>query len=166
MQAIHGSHVEEKKYAVALHTRTAIKPAKAAEQVAALEDQLAAIPGVTLTHGKMVSEFAVINATKDAALESITKRWGNGADAVLYLGDDITDEHIFTGLPARLASPTTEIITVKVGEGETAAQYRVDNELLPQRPSTTSARSATASPTSTSPRKTGSSIARMCVTAL
>ena len=78
----------------------------------------------------MVSEFAVINATKDAALESITKRWENGADAVLYLGDDITDEHIFTGLPARLASPTTEIITVKVGEGETAAQYRVDNELI------------------------------------
>lgn len=127
---IHGSHVEEKKYAVALHTRTAIKPAKAAEQVAALKDQLAAIPGVTLAHGKMVSEFAVINATKDAALESITKRWENGADAVLYLGDDITDEHIFTGLPARLASPTTEIITVKVGEGETAAQYRVDNELI------------------------------------
>lgn len=127
---IPGSKVEEKKYAVALHIRTAKNSAKATEQAAALEDRLAGIPGVTLARGKKVSEFAVIDATKDAALESIAQRWENGADAVLYLGDDVTDEHIFTGLPARLTSPNTEIITVKVGEGATAAQYRVDNELV------------------------------------
>ena len=79
--------------------------------------------------GKKVSEFAVINTTKDAALASLAARWPTGADAILYLGDDVTDEHIFTGLPARITTPQTEIITVKVGEGDTAAQYRIANEL-------------------------------------
>lgn len=127
--SIPGATIEEKKYAVVLHTRTAQDPHEAKKRTVELEERLSAVPGVTLTRGKKVSEFAVINTTKDAALASLAARWPTGADAILYLGDDVTDEHIFTGLPARITTPQTEIITVKVGEGDTAAQYRIANEL-------------------------------------
>ena len=42
-----------------------------------------------------------------------------GADAVVYFGDDVTDEDVFTVL-----TPTD--VGVKVGEGATAARYRVE----------------------------------------
>jgi trehalose 6-phosphate phosphatase len=41
-----------------------------------------------------------------------------GADAVLYFGDDVTDEHAFEVMGPR-------DVSVKVGPGKSAARYRL-----------------------------------------
>ena len=61
-------------------------------------------------------ELALTAADKGTAL--VRLRDELGADAVLYLGDDVTDEDAFTALGR-------EDVTVKVGAGTTAAQHRV-----------------------------------------
>jgi trehalose 6-phosphate phosphatase len=65
--------------------------------------------------GKMVIELSLASLTKLDAVNRLRRDGG----LVLYLGDDVTDEDVFEGL-----SP--EDVGVKVGEGETAAQYRVE----------------------------------------
>ena len=45
-----------------------------------------------------------------------------GAGATLYLGDDVTDERAFEAL-----DPASGDVTVKVGDGDTAATWRVDD---------------------------------------
>ena len=65
-----------------------------------------------------VLELAVVETSKGTALDVLRKR--TGADAVLFAGDDVTDEKAFAVLrPGDLG--------VKVGPGETAAEYRVDD---------------------------------------
>jgi trehalose 6-phosphate phosphatase len=73
-------------------------------------------PSLTLKPGKEVLELAVTDADKGTAL--LRLRDDLGAVATVYLGDDRTDEDAF-----RVLSPGD--LTVKVGEGETAARYRV-----------------------------------------
>lgn len=69
------------------------------------------------TTGKAVLEFAVIDTDKGEALDIL--RAEHRADAVVFFGDDVTDEKAFRRL-------TDGDIGVKVGPGETAAAYRVD----------------------------------------
>jgi len=76
----------------------------------------AQLPGVESTAGKAVLEMAVVQVSKGAAIDTLRTRLG--ADAVLFVGDDVTDETAF----ARLRPGD---VGVKVGEGETAAEYRV-----------------------------------------
>jgi trehalose 6-phosphate phosphatase len=62
--------------------------------------------------------MSVVTADKGTALLALKEEVG--ASAVLYFGDDVTDEHVFEVLgPADLG--------VKVGEGETAARLRLDS---------------------------------------
>jgi trehalose 6-phosphate phosphatase len=68
-------------------------------------------------HGKHVVEVSVVRADKGTALLAL--RDAVGADAVAYFGDDVTDEHVFA-----LLGP--EDVGVKVGQGDTAAAWRVD----------------------------------------
>jgi len=75
-------------------------------------------PGVESTEGKAVLEMAVVQVSKGAAIDTLRGRLG--ADAVLFVGDDVTDETAF----ARLRPGD---VGVKVGEGDTAAQFRVDS---------------------------------------
>jgi trehalose 6-phosphate phosphatase len=63
-----------------------------------------------------VLELAVTDADKGSAL--LRLRGELGAAGVLYLGDDVTDEDAFRALG-------DDDVTVKVGEGDTAAQHRV-----------------------------------------
>ena len=73
-------------------------------------------PGVRTTHGKEVVELSVVDADKGRALDRL--RADTGADAVVYAGDDVTDEWAF----ARLDAPD---VSIKVGPGETGARFRV-----------------------------------------
>ena len=56
--------------------------------------------------------MAVVQVSKGAAIDTLRTRLG--ADAVLFVGDDVTDETAFVRL-------RPGDVGVKVGEGETAA---------------------------------------------
>ncbi len=115
-----GTSVEVKPTSAVLHTRAAARPEAAAATGAALAGP-ATWPGVHVTRGKEVVELAVSDVTKGRALDGLRTALGLPASGgVLYLGDDVTDERAF----AVLADADGDL-TVKVGEGPTAARHRV-----------------------------------------
>lgn len=111
-----GTAVEPKPASVALHVRNAA----ATDGAAALEAARAAAVAwdAEMTAGKAVLEFAVITTNKGSAIEALREQ--TEATAVVFLGDDVTDEKAF----ARLRDGD---VGVKVGTGPSAAQYRVDS---------------------------------------
>ncbi|MGY1748594.1 trehalose-phosphatase [Modestobacter sp. SYSU DS0511] len=114
VDAVPGARLEVKPAAVAVHVRTVPEPAA---RPALLERAAAAAgPHHTPKPGKDVLEIAVTDADKGTAL--LRLRDELGADGALYLGDDVTDEDGFRALGG-------DGVTVKVGDGETAAAHRV-----------------------------------------
>ncbi len=114
---IEGVTLEKKPTSVAVHYRrvaAALVEALLA-RVVAVADELG---DVTVRHGKMVCELLLIPTDKGRALTTV--RGSVGANAVMFLGDDVTDEDAF----ATLHGPD---VGVKVGGGETAAPFRVDS---------------------------------------
>lgn len=109
-----GAWVEDKPSAAVLHTRRA-EPGAAERAGDAARAVGARFDAHTMT-GKDVVEIAVLDTSKGLALTRLRDELG--AAAVLYLGDDVTDERAFEAL-----APTD--VTVKVGPGETAARFRV-----------------------------------------
>lgn len=108
--------LEHKPTALVLHTRGLPGDAVAvADEIAA---EAARIPGVTLLTGKGVHELSVVRADKGTALLALAGDLH--ADAIVYLGDDVTDEHVFTVLDR-------DDLSIKVGPGETAARARLDD---------------------------------------
>ncbi|MUL46181.1 trehalose-phosphatase [Mycobacterium sp. CBMA293] len=111
-----GVAVETKPASVALHVRNASE----ADGMAALT--AARLAGTEwdaeTTEGKAVLEFAVVATNKGSAIDVLRER--DDATAVVFLGDDVTDEKAF----ARLRDGD---VGVKVGPGPSAAQYRVDS---------------------------------------
>jgi trehalose 6-phosphate phosphatase len=112
-----GSGVEHKPAAVVLHTRGMDHDRATAAEEAALE-VAARHTQVHVLHGKHVVEMSVVRADKGTALMAL--REAVDADAVVYFGDDVTDEDVFTLL-------SEHDVGVKIGEGPSAAGYRVDN---------------------------------------
>jgi len=110
-----GTAVEIKPASAALHVRNA-DPAAAA---AALNRARAAAAGwdAQATAGKAVLEFAVIHTDKGDALDILRDRYH--ASAVVFIGDDVTDEKAFRRL-------RRGDVGIKVGPGDTMASYRVD----------------------------------------
>jgi trehalose 6-phosphate phosphatase len=110
-----GVAVEAKPASVALHVRNA----SAADGAAALDAarRAAADWDAETTAGKAVLEFAVITTNKGSAIDELRRRCD--ATAVVFLGDDVTDEKAF----ARLYPGD---VGVKVGAGPSAAGYRID----------------------------------------
>lgn len=111
-----GVTVEPKPASVALHVRNAAP----ADGESALAAARAAGTGWSAqqTEGKAVLEFAVITTDKGEALDIL--RDGDSADAVVFFGDDVTDEKAFRRLRGG-------DVGVKVGPGDTAAGFRVDS---------------------------------------
>lgn len=110
-----GLRCELKPAGVALHVRAASR-AVADAAIASAIDRCGQVPGVHLRHGSQVVEFMVVSASKGDAVKRA--RQASGATGVLFIGDDITDEDVFKTL-------TGDDVSVKVGEGETAARHRV-----------------------------------------
>ncbi|HEV7712395.1 MAG TPA: trehalose-phosphatase, partial [Asanoa sp.] len=110
-----GVRLENKPASVAVHYRAAERPV--AEGV---KERVATGPGtwpeVTVTHGKEVIELSVVPTHKGTAVDQL--RTSMSASAVLFIGDDITDENAF----GNLHGPD---VGVKIGPGETKAGYRV-----------------------------------------
>lgn len=106
--------LEHKPTAVVLHTRGL--PADASATAASIADEAARPDGVTLLSGKGVHELSVVRADKGTALRALAGELS--VDAVVYLGDDVTDEHVFAILDGR-------DLGIKVGDGATAARTRI-----------------------------------------
>lgn len=115
-RAVAGStaRIEHKPASVVLHTRTAT--AADADRLTALALELGAEPGVDAMRGKDVVELAVLTVTKGHALADLRRELG--VTALLYAGDDVTDERAFATL-------RPQDVTIKVGPGSTAARFRV-----------------------------------------
>ncbi len=110
-----GCLLEEKPTGLACHYRNA--DARTARVV--LDTIMygpAACPGVRVRAGKKVVELSVVPADKGVALRRLRQQLR--ASAVLFMGDDATDEDAF----ATLVGPD---VGVKVGLGATTAPYRV-----------------------------------------
>ncbi len=112
-----GTLVEKKPAAIAFHYRNAEEQA-GADSVGELLRAVEGFAGVHIRHGKKVVELSVLQTDKGRALQSLRQRLG--ATAVVFLGDDVTDEDAF----AILSGPD---VAVKVGPGTTRAKYRVDD---------------------------------------
>ena len=110
-----GVRLEAKPASVAVHTRTAADEV-AAKVNEAVRSGPALLPGVQVTEGKKVIELSVVHTDKGTALDTLRSQLG--ASAVLFVGDDVTDENGF----ARLRGPD---VGVKVGFGDTRATHRV-----------------------------------------
>jgi trehalose-phosphatase len=117
-----GVHVERKPMSAVLHTRRAARPDAEAATAATLAGP-ATWAGVHALRGKEVVELGAVVLGKGAGLLRLRERLstdGPAVAAVLFAGDDVTDENAFAALSA-------DDVTVKVGEGETAARLRVES---------------------------------------
>jgi trehalose-phosphatase len=112
-----GFIVESKPASIAFHYRNADR--RVAERaLRAVEEGPSTIEGVITRRGKEVIELAVIGTSKGDALDTLRGRVG--ASAVVFFGDDATDEDAF----ATLAGPD---VGVKVGSGESRARFRAED---------------------------------------
>lgn len=116
-----GARLETKPVGYGVHYRLvaeedARKVVEAASAAAAsVSDEL------TVRDGKDIIEFSVRGANKGDGIQRL--REYTRATAVLFAGDDVTDEDGFAVLRAGEGD-----IGIKVGEGATAAQYRLADE--------------------------------------
>lgn len=114
VDAAPGARLETKPAGAAVHVR-GMDPASGAALLERVEAEWAR-DGVDAVAGKEVLDLAVLRTTKGSAVSAL--RDVLGADAVLFAGDDITDESVFRTLD-------DDDVGIKVGDGDTAAAYRV-----------------------------------------
>ena len=113
MERFPGADIEVKPFQRVLHLR-ALEDSDPEAAAQAYEAGLALDPGgFPRTAGKSVVEFSATQATKGTWIENLRER--TGATAMVFLGDDVTDEDGFRALH----QPPD--VGVKVGEGKTAA---------------------------------------------
>lgn len=112
-----GARLERKPAAVAVHTR-GLPPHLSSAALRAAAELADRHPGAHPLPGKAVLELSVLTTGKGNALTTLAKE--SGADATCYIGDDVTDERAFAAL-----DPAGGDVTIKVGEGDTAAAFRV-----------------------------------------
>ena len=114
-----GVRLESKPASIAVHVRAAGEEV-AARVIENLRTGPATWDGVHVKNGKQVVELSVLQTHKGTALDQL--RTQLGASAVLFFGDDVTDEDGF----AHLHGPD---IGVKIGDGDTRAAYRIAEPL-------------------------------------
>ena len=114
---VRGCSVEAKPAGVAFHYRRA-DPADVEGALARVMTGPGSLDGVHIRDGKCVVELSVVDTDKGEALERV--RHAVGAETVVFLGDDRTDEDAF----AQLHGPD---VSITVGEGESLATFRVDD---------------------------------------
>jgi trehalose 6-phosphate phosphatase len=121
VDSIPGTRLEVKPVGFGVHYREVDQSdgpdvvARAYQAAATVSDKL------TIRDGKDIIEFSVRGADKGDGIERL--REYTAATAVLFAGDDVTDEDGF-----RVLRPESGDIGIKVGEGDTLAQFRLADE--------------------------------------
>ncbi|MEO7124210.1 MAG: trehalose-phosphatase [Lacisediminihabitans sp.] len=111
-----GVWVESKPAGFGLHTRLATDADRHAVDALAVKRTEAEFEDLTMRQGKNVLEFSVRSTTKGEAIQLL--RDYTAATATFFAGDDVTDEDALAALGAG-------DVGLKVGSGETAADFRV-----------------------------------------
>ncbi|ACO47161.1 trehalose-phosphatase [Deinococcus deserti] len=110
-----GVRHEEKGWTLAVHYREVPEPDQPAVETAL--SSVPVPPGWEVIAGKKVREFRPSGHGKGRAALRLAAQFPGHLP--VFLGDDVTDEEAFAALRERGG------VTVKVGEGQTAAEYRV-----------------------------------------
>lgn len=119
LQPLKGAHLEKKSAAFALHYRQAPQYEKAIWQIA---ESLAAIhEEIDLQPGKCVIEVKLKGSDKGTAIDAFMQEAPFIGRIPVFLGDDLTDELGFDAVNRRQG------ISIKVGDGETRAQRRLED---------------------------------------
>jgi len=111
-----GLILEPKRGSIALHFRQ--RPDLADECVAQVATSTAPYPDLHVLPGKMVLEVKAGSASKGAAISAFMQEAPFAGKKPFFVGDDVTDEEAF---PIVRQSGG---VTVRIGEGATAAMYR------------------------------------------
>jgi trehalose 6-phosphate phosphatase len=111
-----GVLVEDKPCSVAVHFRQA--PERMTDGEAVLDTLVKQTPGFVLHHAKMALEVHPDDVSKRGAVGPLIDRWARRVPVAF--GDDATDEGMFEAVNAAGGH------SIKVGEGETAADWRLD----------------------------------------
>ncbi len=109
--------VEPKRGALALHYRQA--PHLESLCRSTMEAAVAASPGVSLLHGKMVFEAKSSQANKGIAIDAFLQEPPFAGRRPVFIGDDTTDE------PGFSVVQHVGGVGIKVGQGPTLASHRV-----------------------------------------
>lgn len=116
-----GTRLEVKPVGFGVHYRQ-LEGGAGAEVVSRAYEAAAGVSdALTIRDGKDIIEFSLRGANKGDGIQRL--REYTHATAVLFAGDDVTDEDGFAVL-----RPESGDLGVKVGEGDTAAQFRVADE--------------------------------------
>ena len=115
-----GSFIEEKNYSLVWHYRKT-DPELGLNRAIELKDELTSLIAnlnLEILEGNKVVEIKNRGINKGRAAQKLLQM--NPADKIVAIGDDWTDEFLFSALPP-------EAITVKVGLGKTLAGYKIEN---------------------------------------
>lgn len=115
-----GSFIEEKKFAIAWHYRNAESGYLKSRELLVLLKETAANHNLKILDGNNIIELIAKTAGKGKAVKKCLEE--NLPDFILSIGDDVTDEEMFEELNRFEYS-----ITIKVGNGPTAAKRRIAN---------------------------------------
>ncbi len=115
-----GSFIEEKNYSLVWHYRKS-DPELGFNRAIELKDELTSLVAnlnLEIMEGNKVIEIKNRGINKGRAALKVLH--SQPADKILAIGDDWTDEFLFSELPA-------EAVTIKVGMAQTVAGYKVEN---------------------------------------
>lgn len=114
-----GMWVERKPLSVGLHVRTAEDKAVAADAISEFQEFALENTTCKVTLGKDILEVAVSQASKGGYMSALLERMSPAADAMVFAGDDTTDETVMAILREG------RDIGIKVGEGPSAGNRRL-----------------------------------------
>jgi trehalose 6-phosphate phosphatase len=116
IEEVPGAWVERKPFSVVLHVRGV--EAEERPELLSVAVHMGEDSGLYLLEGHAVMELLVRAPAKGLALERL--RDASGADAVVYLGDDVTDEDAF-------ASLGHDDLGISIGPAPTRAPFRISS---------------------------------------
>ncbi|WP_288475431.1 trehalose-phosphatase [uncultured Pantoea sp.] len=119
MAAWPGTQLEVKGMAFALHYRQAMQHEQDVLRLA--EQSVRRFPGLALQPGKCVVEIKPKGIDKGAAISDFMQQPPFAGRTPVFIGDDLTDEKGFAAVNA------AQGISIKVGEGATEANFRLED---------------------------------------
>ncbi|MEE9180522.1 MAG: trehalose-phosphatase [Vicinamibacteria bacterium] len=115
----HGSFVEDKGAAIALHYRLAPSAAADVEKLAG-EFEMQLPESLCVQRGKMVVEIRVCNHSKGSAIEAFMSEPPFKDRRPVFVGDDATDEYGFQWVNEHRG------LSIKVGPDSSSARFRFE----------------------------------------